>query len=105
MYLWVCTYVAHVKYRYNNHVLTDEEALCAHQLAQILSPVKTLIATLEASSYPTSNLVKPYVGKMIDRLSPDKGTHTTYRDVKEHIKVMFCHAIFCNALIACVHFM
>ena len=74
-------------------------------MAAILSHVKTLIVTLEASSYPTSNLVKPYVGKMIERLSAYKGTHTTYRDVREHIKVMFCHTIFFNALIAFVHFM
>jgi hypothetical protein len=69
------------------HVLTDEQALCAHQMAAVLSPVKVLIATMEASEYPTSNLVKPYIGKMIDRLSPHKSTPTDYRGKKEIIKV------------------
>jgi hypothetical protein len=72
------------------HVLTDEQALCAHQMAAILAPVKVLIATMEASEYPTSNLVKPYIGKMIDRLSPLKSTPTEYRGKKEIIKVS-CH--------------
>ena len=56
-------------------------------MAAVLSPVKVLIATMEASEYPTSNLVKPYIGKMIDRLSPHKSTPTDYRGKKEIIKV------------------
>ena len=74
---------------YNNHKLTDEDFLCAHQLAAILSPVKVLLSTLEAGNYPTSNLVKPYIGKMIDRLEPHKSTSTTYRGEKEVIKVNY----------------
>ena len=68
-------------------MLTDEQALCAHQMSAVLAPVKVLIATMEASAYPTSNLVKPYIGKMIDRLSPHKSTPTDYRGRKEVIKV------------------
>ena len=56
-------------------------------MAAVLAPVKVLIATMEASEYPTSNLVKPYIGKMIDRLSPLKSTTTEYRGIKEIIKV------------------
>ena len=60
-------------------------------MAAILAPVKVVIATMEASDYPTSNLVKPYVGKMIDRLSPHKSTPTDYRGRKEVVKVSHCH--------------
>ena len=56
-------------------------------MAAILAPVKVLIASMEASEYPTSNLVKPYIGKMIDRLSPLKSTTTEYRGIKEIVKV------------------
>ena len=56
-------------------------------MAAVLGPVKVLIATLEASTYPTSNLVKPYIGKMIDRLSSTKSTSTDYRGIVEVIKV------------------
>ena len=63
------------------------EFIVAHQLAAILSPVKTLISILEASAYPTSNLVKPFIGKMIDKLYPNKSTTTEYRGRKEVIRV------------------
>ena len=57
----------------------------------VLQPVQQLIATLEGGLYPTSNLVKPYVGKMIDRLEPGRSTTTMYRKIKEVIKVKcFC---------------
>ncbi len=58
-------------------------------MAAILAPVKVLIAAMEASEYPTSNLVKPYIGKIIDRLSPLKSTPTDYRGRKEIIKVSY----------------
>ena len=70
-------------------MLTDEQALCAHQMSAILAPVKVLIATMEAFAYPTISLVKPYIGKMIDRLSLHKSTPTDYRSRKEIIKVRF----------------
>ena len=47
--------------RYIHHILTNEQALCAHQLAAIVLPVKVLIAILEGGDYPTSNLIKPYI--------------------------------------------
>ncbi len=72
-----------------HHILTDEQALCAHQLAAILSPVKVLVAILEGGDYPTSNLIKPYIGKMIDRLYKDKSTYTDYKGKREVIKVRF----------------
>lgn len=77
---------------FQHHKLDEEDFLCVHQLAAILSPVKVLLATLEAGKYPTSNLVKPYIGKMIDRLEPNKSTITMYRGYKEVIKVIMLHA-------------
>jgi hypothetical protein len=59
-------------------------------MAAIGAFVKVLIATMEASEYPTSNLVKPYIGKMIDRLSPLKINPTDYRGTKE-IRKVSCH--------------
>ena len=76
--------------RYIHHILTDEQALRAHQLAAILSPVKILIAILRGEDYPTSNLIKSYIGKMIDRLSEDEHTNTDYRGKREVIKVRTC---------------
>ena len=58
-------------------------------MAAISAHVKVFIATMEASEYPTSNLVKPYIGKMIDRLSPLKSTSTDYRGWKEIIKASY----------------
>jgi hypothetical protein len=56
-------------------------------MAAVLAPVKVLIATMEASGYPTSYLVKPYIRRMIDRLSPHKSTPTDYRGRKEVVEV------------------
>lgn len=55
--------------------------------AAVLDPFLVMITTLEATQKPTSNLVKPFVGKMIDRLDAERSTVTTYRGVKEVIKV------------------
>ena len=63
------------------------EFTVAHQLAAILSPVKTLISILEASAYPSRILVKPFIGKMIDKLDPNKSTITEYKGRKEIIRV------------------
>jgi hypothetical protein len=71
-------------------MLTDEHALCAHPMLAILAHVKVLITPMEASAYPTSNMVKPCIGKMIDRLSPHKNTPTDYRGRKEVIQVSIC---------------
>jgi hypothetical protein len=57
-------------------------------MAVVLHHVQQLIATLEGGLYPTSNLVKPYVGKMIDRSEPGRTTTTTYHDKRETIKVI-----------------
>ena len=73
---------------FKDHMLNDEQFLCAHQMADVLHPVSQLIATLEGGLYPTSNLVKPYVEQMIDRLEPGRTTTTTYRGKKETIKVL-----------------
>ena len=73
--------------RYANHVLSNDEEIVAHQLAAVLAPVKLVIATLEGSGYPTSNLVKPIIGRLIDKLDPEKSTITDYRGKKEIIKV------------------
>jgi hypothetical protein len=81
---------------FKDHMLNDEQFICAHQTATVLQPVQQLIATLEGSKYPTSNLVKPYVGKMIDRLAPERTTTTTYRGKKEIIKVDVYYAIEFN---------
>ena len=57
-------------------------------MADVLQPVQQRIATLERGKYPTSNLVKPYVGKMIHRLEPGRTTTTMYRGKKELIKLI-----------------
>ena len=44
---------------FKDHMLNDEQFLCAHQMATVLQHVQQLIATLERGNYPTSNLVKP----------------------------------------------
>ena len=75
--------------RYYQHVLSHDEEIVAHQMAAILNPVKVIIATLEGGAYPTSNLVKPIIGKIIDNLEPDKPTITDYGGKKEIIKVSF----------------
>ncbi len=62
-------------------------------MAAVVQHVRQRIATLEGGKYPTSNLVKPYVGKMIDRLAPERTTTTTYRGKKEIIKEDVCYAI------------
>ena len=89
--------------RYRHHILTDEQALCAHHLAVIRSPVKVLLAILEGGDYPTSNLIKPYIGKMIDRLSENKPTYTDYRGRREMIKVnhlcLLCPRVPSNGLV------
>ena len=72
---------------FKDHMLNDEHYLCAHHMAAALHHVQQLIATLEGGLYPTSILVKPYVGKMIDRLEPGRTTTTTYRDKREIIKI------------------
>jgi hypothetical protein len=64
---------------FKDHMLKDEQFLFAHRMAAVLQPVQQLIATLEGGNYPTSNLVKPYVGKMIDRLARERTSTTTYR--------------------------
>ena len=73
-----------------HHIVTDEQALGAHQLATIISPVKVPTAILEDRDYPTRNLIKPYIGKMFDRLSEDKPTYTNYRGKREVTKVRTC---------------
>ncbi len=73
---------------FKDHMLNDEQYLSAHHMASVLHHVKQLIATLEGSLYPTSNLVKHYVGKMIDRSESGRTTTTTYRDKRETIKVI-----------------
>ena len=69
-------------------------------MAAVSAPVKVLIATMEASKYSTSNLVKPYIGKLIDRLSLLKSTPTNYRGRKEFRKVSShlspCVVIYCG---------
>ena len=74
---------------FNDHILNVEQFLCAHQMADVLHSVQQLVATLEGGLYITINLVKPYVGKMIDRLEPGRTTTTTYRGKKETIKVRY----------------
>jgi len=73
---------------FKDHMLSDEQYVCAHHMAVVLHYVEQLIATLEGGLDPTSNLVKPYVGKMIDRLKPGRTTTTLYRDKRETIKVI-----------------
>ena len=101
IYLWIGTHEEHLrKYiepadcvdnddgsSYKDHMLSDEQFLCAHQMAAVLQPCQQLIATLEGGLYPTSNLVKPYVGKMIDLLEAARTTTTMYRGRRETIKV------------------
>ena len=70
----------------NKYSLNDEEARIVHQLAAVLTHVKDLLAILEATLHPTSNLVLPYIGKMIDRLETSRSTTTTYRNKKEVIR-------------------
>jgi len=65
---------------FEDRMLSDDQYVCAHHMAAVLHLVQQLIATLEGGLYPTSNLVKPYVGKMIDRLEPGRTTTITYRD-------------------------
>ena len=77
--------------RYIHHILTDEQALCARQLAAILSHVKVLIAIIEGGDYPTSNLIDPYIGKMIDTLSEDKPTYTGYKGKRAKLR---CEVVF-----------
>ena len=79
---------------FKDHILNDEQFLCAHQMAVVLQPVQQLLATLEGGLYPTSNLVKPYVGKMIDRLEPGRTTTTVYRGKKETIKVILLFNLY-----------
>jgi len=79
-----------------DHMLNDDQFLCAHQMATVLQHVQQLIAMLEGGNYPTSNLVKPYVGKMIDRLTPERTTITAYRGKKEIVKVDVYYAIEFN---------
>ncbi len=80
------------------------EFTVAHQLAAILSPVKTLISILEASAYPTSNLVKPFIGKMIDKLDPNKSTTTEYRGRKEVIRVSKSILFYLIILLLILHY-
>ena len=70
--------------RYHQHVLSHDEEIVAHQMVAILNPVKVIIATLEGGAYPTSNLVTPIIGKVIDKLEPDKPTITDYRGKKNY---------------------
>ena len=51
-------------------------------MAAILNSVKAITATLEGGACPTSNLVKPIIGKMIDKLELDKPTITDYKGSK-----------------------
>ena len=74
---------------YHQHVLSHDEEIVAHQMAAIFNPVKVIIATLEGGAFPMSNLVKSIIGKMINKLEPDKTTITDYRGKKEIIKVSF----------------
>ena len=74
--------------RYHQHVLSRGEEIVTYQLAAILNPVKVIIATLEGGPYPTRNLVKQIIGKMVDKPEPDKPTITNYRGEKI-IKVRF----------------
>ena len=74
---------------YIRKILIDEQALIAHQLAAILSTVKVLI-DLEGGEYPTSNLIKPYIRKKIDKLFEDKPTYTNYRRKREVIQARTC---------------
>ena len=108
IYIWIGTY-EHVLCQYNepedcvdnddgtrfkDHMLNDEQFMCAHQMAAILHLALHLISTIEGGKYPTSNLVKPYVGKMIDRLAPERTTTTTYRGRKDIIKVVCFNVCF-----------
>lgn len=75
--------------------MTPEMFVACHQLAAILQPLQVLIAVLEATKQPTSNLVKPYVGRMIDRLDSNKNVITYYRGKKETIMVSPMHQSVC----------
>ena len=68
---------------YDNHKLSDEHCIACHQLSAICDPVKTVIATMEATQKPTSNLVKPFLNKLIDRLENRRSITTFYRGNKE----------------------
>lgn len=74
---------------FKDHTMSADQFLACHQLAAILQPLQVLVSVLEATKTPTSNLVKPFVGKMIDRLDMEKNVTTTYRGKKEVIRV--CH--------------
>ena len=75
--------------RHHQHVLSHDEEIAAYQMAAILNPIKVINAMLEGVAYLTSSLMKPIIGKMIDKLEPDKPTITDYRGKKEIIKVSF----------------
>ena len=65
--------------------------------AVVLSPFLVLLGVLEATQKPTSNLVKPYVGKMIDRLEEGKSSSSSYRGRKETVKVSCkVKVVFCD---------
>lgn len=72
---------------FKDWTLSLEQYEACHQLAAILQPLKILVGVLEGTKAPTSNLVKPFVGKMIDRLESEKNITTHYRGKKEVIKV------------------
>ena len=73
---------------FDDHRLEEDHLDACHQLAAMLKPLKFLVEVLGATKKPTSNLVKPFVGKMIDRLDADKSIVTYYRGKKETIKVL-----------------
>ena len=75
---------------FKEHQMTVEQYNACHQLAAMLIPLKLCCDVFEATQKPTSNLIKPFVGKMIDRLDRDKKITTEYRGRKEVIKVNCC---------------
>ncbi len=77
IYIWIGTY-EHVLSRYTepsdcfenddgtsfkDHILNDEQFLCARQMAAVLQPVQKLIATLEGGCILRVVLSSPMSGK------------------------------------------
>ena len=57
---------------FDDHRLDEHHLDAVHQLAVMLEPLQVLVDVLDATKKPTSNMIKPFVGKMIDRLDADK---------------------------------